>query len=642
MKHFCKRYRKQLCFLAAALSFAVLCSVSVLASADSYNATVISELQQFDMPRCNLITYPFRELGWLLIVGLTWIANGLESVVYGINQVVGGFFTAPEVQAVVNKVLPLAGLLLIAVIAFIGFQFMMKKQDANVLLANFLVGLLVLVGLPYAITQMYAFTTASIDYLGVNSLSIGSEIVSNGVTDCLLYDNLFGTGQSPQSLEPTNHLSQDTIMTIDPTELIDTGAIKNVSHPEYYENYLTTDSDGNLMLTETKDGLFGIDFLSNQYYRWKIDWFGIIATLIITVLALVLAGIKIARLLFELVVHQLMAQAFAITDIYGGQRLKRCLQGIVSTFVTLFGCFLLLQLYTIGSAYISANANNIFEKIIMLTALAFAVVDGPNIFESVIGIDAGLNRMTSSILGTRLIMGGIHSVKNGVSTVTSTVGKTIEKGAVAAGVAGGIAGGKIAGNQDVKNGADLSSALSGYENAPGNGNGYSGRFVSQQTSSSSNADNGNADASIPLGQVQATTPRTEGVGVYTQSGQTRSQTAQTATQGQETGIDDSGVYAQSGQTRSQTAQAATQGQETGMDDPGVYAQTGQTKKRQNRKTQSVENQTLGGYVKQNLSQKVATNPVVSATRRSYTLSKNSQILKKNKAAEKRNLNKNGE
>ena len=79
-----------------------------------------------------------------------------------------------------------------------------------------------------------------------------------------------------------------------------------------------------------------------------------------------------------------------------------------------------------------------------------------------------------------------------------------------------------------------------------------------------------------------------------------------------------------------------------MDDPGVYAQTGQTKKRQNRKTQSVENQTLGGYVKQNLSQKVATNPVVSATRRSYTLSKNSQILKKNKAAEKRNLNKNGE
>ena len=180
------------------------------------------------MPRCNLITYPFRELGWLLIVGLTWIANGLESVVYGINQVVGGFFTAPEVQAVVNKVLPLAGLLLIAVIAFIGFQFMMKKQDANVLLANFLVGLLVLVGLPYAITQMYAFTTASIDYLGVNSLSIGSEIVSNGVTDCLLYDNLFGTGQSPQSLEPTNHLSQDTIMTIDPTELIDTGAIKNV------------------------------------------------------------------------------------------------------------------------------------------------------------------------------------------------------------------------------------------------------------------------------------------------------------------------------------------------------------------------------------------------------------------------------
>lgn len=659
MKQYIKRHRKSICFFTAILLFIMLFTGTIMAKVDEHDPMIISALQQFDMPQCNLITYPFRELGWLLIKGLAYLVNGIESIVYGINQVVGGFFTTPEVQALVNKILPIVAMLLIVVIAFIGFQFMIKKQNANVLLANFLVGLLVLIGLPYAITQMYAFTIASIDYLGVGNLSIGSEIVSDGVTDVLLYDDMFTSGQSPDSLNPTNRLNADTITTIDPTELIKPGDKNlNLSHPDYYSYYLSTDSDGNTVLKETKDGLFGIDFLSNEYYRWKIDWFGIIVTLAITALALVLSGIKIARLLFELVVHQIMAQAFAITDIYGGQRMKRCLQGIVSTFITLFGCFLLLQLYTIGSAYVSANAHNIFEKIIMLAALAFAVIDGPNIFESVIGIDAGLNRITGSILGTRFITGGVRTLKHGVTAAAKTTGNIIGKSASLAGVAGGIAGGKIAGNQAVKKGADMLSETNNMDKSSKNPNGSFGSQTEQEQASKTDTNLTGANnlyqqsgqsSTVSASKPNQKSPNTNtpneadnkinNGGIYKQSSQSSTLSAAKPNQDSpNTGtpneadhnINNGSIYKQSGQNAnasSDTAANIKNESDTKIVEAGVYNQSNQSK---NQKNAGLQNQTLGGYVKESVSNRVANIPAVSSTRRAYTLSKNSQILKKNK------------
>jgi len=164
-------------------------------------------------------------------------------------------------------------------------------------------------------------------------------------------------------------------------------------------------------------------------------------TLIISALALVLSGLKIARLLYELAINQSIAFFTAVTDIASGQRLKKAIEMILGTFVILFSCFFLLQLYVIGSAYCNKNMDNVIVRLLALGALAWAVIDGPNLVERIVGIDAGINSAFKAITGTYMAGKTLGAISKGVRGFTrSATSKAVTAGATGAGVAGGIAG----------------------------------------------------------------------------------------------------------------------------------------------------------------------------------------------------------
>lgn len=176
----------------------------------------------------------------------------------------------------------------------------------------------------------------------------------------------------------------------------------------------------------------------------------------ITGVALILSNIKIARLLYELAIHQVATQVIALLDVMTAQRLRKCIQMLLATFATLIGIFFLLQMYLIGMEYIQ-NVTPIPLKLILMIALAWSVVDGPNLFEQLFGVDAGLHGAMQSIYGLKAaggamvggaaLLGGrglIEKVKAG-----GVLGSALKVGGTLGGGAAGGAAGLAAGRFDV-------------------------------------------------------------------------------------------------------------------------------------------------------------------------------------------------
>ena len=75
---------------------AVLLTMTVLAA----DADTIRILKKFDMPQNNVVSYVCRWIGWAMLCGLSYLVNGIESVIYNVNGTIGNFFanatTAPS------------------------------------------------------------------------------------------------------------------------------------------------------------------------------------------------------------------------------------------------------------------------------------------------------------------------------------------------------------------------------------------------------------------------------------------------------------------------------------------------------------------------------------------------------------------
>ncbi|MEG1427454.1 MAG: DUF6290 family protein, partial [Oscillospiraceae bacterium] len=367
------------------------------------------------MEQQNPLSYCLRWLGWGICNSLAGLTDGLQNTVNDINSIMGGFFTSPGVTALSNKVLPIAIALIGILIVYIGIAFIVKPQQGTAFIGNFIVGLVVAISLPFFLTKAYSLTDSAIKYLNSDSaenpVSLSSTILAQGITDTLLYD---ATDFESTNLKYQNYFLQsalDDVKNIDPTQLVLPGDTK---HKDVWENGFTTDSTGTDKLTKLSDGKLGwidVPIMSSYYYRWNIDWFTILVTLSVTLFALIFSGIRIARLLFELAFHQILAQIMGLLDFYSGQRLRKCIEMIISTLATLFACTFMLQLYVLGTTFISQKVtDNPVLKIILLVALAWAVIDGPDLFERIFGIDAGIKSGFRTILGVKAVVGSAKAV----------------------------------------------------------------------------------------------------------------------------------------------------------------------------------------------------------------------------------------
>ena len=484
--------------------------VQAYASGETDDNVVINWIDASNLPRNNLIYYIFRHIGWAVICGMRFLVNGFQNVVFTVAENMGNLFYGSDPtdasewgngifsSQIQNLVFVFMALIALAVLA-VGILYIVKPQKVGTVAKNVVIGLIVAVSLPTLVGGAFALTWQLTQMIPGAEEKIGNQIIMNGTYDMLKLDdaNLLnqlqrGTedtdstldqwkanpAEAPIDLRPSigAYGSDYELTHIDPTEMVGLRGIFDndvTEEDKFWNNTVVKNSDGEETLQALNDGRIGNDgtsgnILSGQYYRWNFNWMGILIPLFVMTVVLGLCGIKLVRLLFEMLVKQLLAQILAFIDLHTMQRLKQCLYSILSSCAAFFGTFLMLQLYILAQSAIGTWTSglhsgwSVLGQVIIQIALGWAVIDGPDIFEKLFGMDIGTKSAIGTLYGLQTIgraakagfqglfgtrmadgtrVGGLFGRKGAFDTAVSATSRAASGVAGAAGFLKGIADG---------------------------------------------------------------------------------------------------------------------------------------------------------------------------------------------------------
>ena len=155
-----------------------------------------------------------------------------------------------------------------------------------------------------------------------------------------------------------------------------------------------------------------------MYYRYNIDFISVIISLGAIGVAFVCIMLKVIRLLFELAFNKFFITLLAFADISDGKRLKEMVKHIIYIFIVIFITAVLTNMYMLYNSWITRSlvanglGNNGILKILFIVGGAIAVIDGPNLVERILGIDAGLKSSWGTLMaGYGVARGALNSGK---------------------------------------------------------------------------------------------------------------------------------------------------------------------------------------------------------------------------------------
>ncbi|PEF72375.1 hypothetical protein CON94_26680 [Bacillus pseudomycoides] len=391
--------------------------------------------------------YILRSIGWMIILGLSYLVDALEGITDKI-LLVKTLFASEEVQSYVRDFQPLFYVLFAFSLIYIGYTLIFnRKTNREQIAVNIFISMGVIVLLSTAMMQADKFTDKAIKAVDLKGSGTTSEkIIKDGLTDVAQFD--IGEWKTTKLKEP-NQIPQENIRRIDILEKIDKefkiSKDKELTDDgqKILEKKMSVAPDGKEVLIDLKNGWF--DFWPDKYYRWDWEFWKIASSLFVIGMTLLFTAIKLGKLCFELAFSYILANLVAPADVANGQKTKHILMNILNAFLIMIMIFLSLKLYLIGMNYIHENVNGI-AYIVALICLSLAVVDGPVICERLFGIDAGLKN------GWGVVAGG-YALGKGLSKATGNI----------ASKAGGML--KKGGSGALQAGAGAAGVANGYKNA---------------------------------------------------------------------------------------------------------------------------------------------------------------------------------
>ena len=328
----------------------------------------------------SIVGFILRWIGFFIIKLLYMLTSIIEK---GVNAVfsLADFFKAPEVESFINSFKPIFIPILIGSFIYIGYSFVFQnKAVRNRLLQNIFISVIVILGLPMIISNITDISNIGINSIFPEDFSISSRMIKDNITDILLYDeNEFSDGISFK-----NNLSEENILRIDPIEVVNPKDSKNKN---VFDSKLKFDKNGNPVIVSLANSWYDF-FWKEAYYRYNIDFVNILISLITLALVFVFTLFKICKIYYELAIHRFLALIFSYSDIATGVRLKKILQNIFMSILTLFFTVVLLRFYIIGVSY-STSIETVFIRLIFLITISIATITGPDLVEKILGIDIG-------------------------------------------------------------------------------------------------------------------------------------------------------------------------------------------------------------------------------------------------------------
>lgn len=395
-------------------------SINGVIAAEMKDGEILQILQKYDeyLTQGNLAWDYLRPIGMWALQGLAKILDGLSGTLMELIKLLN-FVDNSEFQALLEKVEPIKwGLLFLFLIGFFVLIMFNKVNDGFQAPLN----LLLLICMTFLMPFFFSTTATMVqDIFGDLTSGFdkpGTSIILQNTTDLRAVAE---EGWKMKNGETLNHYKE--IRQIDMQEKLDDPG--DITNGDPLNKKIFTNSKGKDELKDIDKAEGVADFLakkifSEKYYRNKVWIFNGSATMIVMIAAMALTAIKFAIIIHKLYGDYALLLTGGLADFMNMQRVKALFSEIAGTFALIVYIPILTMCYTISVSIINSMNFNFFTYLVAMIGAAIALIDGPNGFQRITGIDAGL-KSSAAVIATTL---GGSRLANKAFDATANIAKS--------------------------------------------------------------------------------------------------------------------------------------------------------------------------------------------------------------------------
>lgn len=399
----------------------------------------------------SIVTDILRSLGWLILNGLLKLTAMMNTLLDKVFEFIN-FLDDDKVIQFFNTVKPFIWTVLLFALIYLAYCYLYAHEKPKGVMTNILIFAGTVMILPYMMSQMSQLVTYGRGILSSDMEENSYELLAPYITDLIYLDSIDFNEKTLKKGKRNGFSSKnyENIQYLDVNELIDPGDYKLKNEKLFKQHISSTIENGvdELGVTDIEKSKILFKDSTPYYYRYHINFFIAALYLLALILVMSFSSIKLIHLIYELAAEKILAPFIAAGDLTGGQKIRKALIGILNSYITILCVLFLQKLFILSTEYIntktwsdSSVAANGFIKAVMMVAGALFIIDGPNFFEQIFGVDAGLKSVGQALQSAYYasqMLGGIGRAAGGV--VNKIGGAAKSAAGKAAGTAGTIGG----------------------------------------------------------------------------------------------------------------------------------------------------------------------------------------------------------
>lgn len=359
----------------------------------------------------DIISWTFQWIGWFLIKIVAEISDLLQDITNKVYTLLD-FFNYTGVTEIITMFKPVVwSILLISIVCLVYNLMLNRRYKADNLMLNVIMAIIVITLTSGVMVELSKITSDGVQAISSEYKYNSNEIIKNNLVDLSYLDK-----NNFSSVDLKNNLNVEYIRQIQITEAIDSSKAEN---KDVFKNRLTMDPDSGEQKLEKLSKVFGI--YESKYFRYHYNFLIIFITLLCQVVIQVFVIIKVGRIIFDLGISRIYIILSAFSDLTSGQRLKQIVQYTISMFAVIFVTALTLRLFIVFTGWLTTKDVNAVLQVLMLISAAWAVIDGADIIERSLGIDAGVKSsagvIAGSVAGVKLLTQSVRNIEQGLSSI---------------------------------------------------------------------------------------------------------------------------------------------------------------------------------------------------------------------------------
>lgn len=359
-----------------------------------------------------------RRAAFALAKGIAHLIAGLEDAAKSLYNLLPTLIAESKIGELISDFKPLLVVLLTLSIMATGYIIMFKKDGKSNLLQNFMILFLVFSVMPLTAGKVADLTmgaSAGVFNVMEGESAAAYDIIENNVTD--LYMLMEEERITKSETERARVLKADTnafsanrksISLVKISAQLDYDEEDFGDYQKLTQREIDIDAMGKPYLKKLNGGVF--DVTHSYYYRYSINWLALLVSLLAMFVTLLLTCVRLAKMIWEIILNLIFAPFVAVTDLASGQRIKELLRNLLSLFAIMGLISVILGAYNLCMKLLSylfqTDAINSFLYLLLLIGLASITIEGPSILQRIYGIDAGgrgpLGMLQSVYYGVRL------------------------------------------------------------------------------------------------------------------------------------------------------------------------------------------------------------------------------------------------